>query len=116
MDRIRFTQLVEEALTRLPKVFKDKIENVSIMVEDYPREDVVEQFDGVILGLFRGTPKTQESIFMTHMPSQIFLYQKNIEKVCRTEREILDQIDKTLKHEIGHYFGLSEQDLRKKGY
>ena len=114
MDRIRFTQLVEEALTRLPKVFRAKLENISIIVEDYPEEELEEEFDGLLLGLFRGTPRTEQSVFVTHMPAQIFLYQKNIEEVCRTEKEILDQINKTLKHEIGHYFGLSEKDLRKK--
>ena len=116
MDRIRFTQLVEEALTRLPKVFRAKLENISIIVEDYPEEELEEEFDGLLLGLFRGTPRTEQSVFVTHMPAQIFLYQKNIEEVCRTEKEILDQINKTLKHEIGHYFGLSEKDLRGKGY
>ena len=116
MDRIRFTQLVEEALTRLPKVFRAKLENISIIVEDYPEEELEEEFDGLLLGLFRGTPRTEQSVFVTHMPAQIFLYQKNIEEVCRTEKEILDQINKTLKHEIGHYFGLSEKDLREKGY
>jgi predicted Zn-dependent protease with MMP-like domain len=116
MDRIRFTQLVEEALTRLPKVFKAKLENISIIVEDYPDEALEEEFDGLLLGLFRGTPRTQQSVFVTHMPAQIFLYQKNIEEVSGTEKEILEQINKTLKHEIGHYFGLSEKDLRRKGY
>ena len=116
MDRIRFTQLVEEALTRLPKLFRSKLENVSIIVEDYPEEELEDEFKGLILGLFRGTPRTEQSVFVTHMPSQIFLYQKNIEKVSRSEKEILDQINKTLKHEIGHYFGLSEKELRKKGY
>lgn len=116
MDRIRFTQLVEEALTRLPKIFKAKLENVSIIVEDYPDEALEEEFDGLLLGLFRGTPRTEQSVFVTHMPAQIFLYQKNIEEVSGTEKEILEQINKTLKHEIGHYFGLSEKDLRRKGY
>jgi predicted Zn-dependent protease with MMP-like domain len=116
MDRIRFTQLVEEALSRLPKFFRNKIENVSIMVEDYPGQEMQEDYKGLLLGLFHGTPKTQQSVFATHLPAQIFLYQKNIEKVCRTEQEVLEQIDKTLKHEIGHYFGLSEKELRRKGY
>lgn len=116
MDRIRFTQLVEEALSRLPKFFRNKIENVSIMVEDYPDQEVEVEHAGLLLGLFHGTPRTLQSVFGTHMPAQIFIYQKNIEKICRTEKEILEQIDKTLKHEIGHYFGLSEKQLRRKGY
>ncbi|MFN8008262.1 MAG: metallopeptidase family protein [Terriglobia bacterium] len=116
MNRIRFTQLVEEALTQLPKLFRSKLENVSIIVEDYPEEELQDEFDGLLLGLFRGTPRTEQSIFSTHMPGQIFLYQKNIEQISRSEQEIVRQINKTLKHEIGHYFGLSERQLRRKGY
>ena len=116
MDRIRFTQLVEEALTSLPRVFRAKLENVSIIVEDYPEVALEEEFKGLLLGLFRGTPRTEQSVFVAHLPAQIFLYQKNIETVSRTEKEIVEQINKTLKHEIGHYFGLSEKDLKRKGY
>ena len=116
MNRIRFTELVEEALTQLPRLFRSKLENVSIIVEDYPEEELQNEFEGLLLGLFRGTPRTEQSLFTTHMPSQIFLYQKNIEQISRSEKQIVKQINKTLKHEIGHYFGLSEGELRKKGY
>ena len=116
MDRIQFSQLVDEALERLPRAFKEKLENIAIIVEDYPEEELQEEHGGILLGLFRGIPRTQQSVFATSMPSQIFLYQKNIERICRTEKEILEQIDQTVKHEIGHYFGLSEKELRRKGY
>jgi len=55
-------------------------------------------------------------VFWAGMPGQIFLYQKNIEAVCKNERDLVRQIEVTLKHEIGHYFGLSERDLRRRGY
>lgn len=116
MNRIQFSQLVDEALGRLPKVFKDKLENLAVIVEDYPDEETQEEFQGVLLGLFRGVPLTLQSSSWASPPSQIVLYQKNIESICRTDKQIARQIQKTLKHEIGHYFGLSERDLRRKGY
>jgi predicted Zn-dependent protease with MMP-like domain len=116
MNRIQFTQLVDEALARLPRVFKDKLENVAIIVEDYPEKELQLEFSGLLLGLFRGVPRTQQSFFWSAPPSQIFLYQKNIEAICSSESEITKQIQKTLEHEIGHYFGLSERDLRRRGY
>jgi predicted Zn-dependent protease with MMP-like domain len=115
MDRIHFTQLVDEALTRLPKVFKDKLENLAVIVEDYPDEEVQERFSGTLLGLFHGVPRTQQSFSWAAPPSQIYLYQKNIEAICRSDEDVAREIQKTLEHEIGHYFGLSERDLRRRG-
>jgi len=116
VDRIQFSHLVDEALGRLPKIFKDKLKNLAVLVEDYPDEDTEEQFPGLLLGLFRGVPLTHQSSSWASPPSQIVLYQKNIESICRTDKQIAREIQKTLKHEIGHYFGLSERDLRRKGY
>ncbi|MEW5978181.1 MAG: metallopeptidase family protein [Acidobacteriota bacterium] len=116
MDRIRFFQLVEEALTRLPRRFREELENLAIVVEDVPNKHTAPRGAGLLLGLFRGVPKPQQSSFWASGPSQIILYQKNIESICRTEEQVKKQIEITLKHEIGHYFGLSERDLRTKGY
>jgi len=116
MNRIQFSQLVDEALGRLPRTFKDKLENIAIIVEDQPEKELQGEFTGLLLGLFRGIPKTRQSVSWPGLPAQIFLYQKNIEAVCSTQSEVTKQIEKTLKHEIGHYFGLSERDLRRRGY
>jgi len=116
MDRIQFSQLVDEALSRLPRTFRERLENIAIIVEDFPDEELQGEFEGLLLGLFRGVPKTHQSVSWPGLPAQIFLYQKNIEAVCRNDDEITQQIEKTLKHEIGHYFGLSERDLRRRGY
>jgi predicted Zn-dependent protease with MMP-like domain len=116
MDRIHFNQLVDDALERLPRLFKDKLSNLAIMVEDYPDSELQDQYSGLLLGLFHGVPKTRETVFWASPPGQILLYQKNIEAICHDDEEVRVQIETTLKHEIGHYFGLSEQDLRRKGY
>ncbi len=116
MDRLRFSQLVEEALERLPRKFKRKIENLAILIEDHPERELQHQYSGKLLGLFRGVPRTHQTVFAASPPAQIILYQKNIEAICQNDEEVRVQIETTVKHEIGHYFGLSERDLRRRGY
>ncbi len=110
MDRERFEELVDEAVEQLPRRFRDKLENVVIMVEDVPPRGL--ERDGLLLGLYHGVPRTQRSVFFSTPPDQIFLYQRNIEAICRNDEQVRRQIRKTLLHEIGHYFGLSEEELR----
>ncbi len=110
MERRRFEELVEEALAVLPEVFRQKLANVAIIVEDRPPRQADDR--KLLLGLFHGIPHTEKSIFSATPPDQIFLYQKNIEAVCSTDEQIRKEIRLTLLHELGHYFGLSEKELR----
>lgn len=110
MDRKRFEKLVEQALKRLPRLFREKLTNVAIIVEDYPPRKP--EREGLVLGHFFGVPLTEKSISSATPPDRIFLYQKNIEAVCVTDEEIRGEIRDTLLHEVGHYFGLSEGELR----
>jgi predicted Zn-dependent protease with MMP-like domain len=110
MERSEFEALVAQALKSLPKIFRDRLTNVAIIVEDEPPQDL--QTHGLLLGLFHGIPRTEKSVFLSTLPDRIFLYQRNIEAICDTEAEVRRQIRATLLHEVGHYFGLSEADLR----
>ncbi len=109
MDRERFQKLVEQALERLPSAFRDKLTNIAIIVEDAPPR---EADGGLLLGMFHGIPRTEKSVFFVSPPDRIYLYQRNIEAVCRTEEDIRRQVRATLLHEVGHYFGLNEEELR----
>lgn len=111
MERGRFEQLVDEALDSLPESFRTRLANLAIIVEDSPPREP--DGGGILLGLFSGVPQTQKSVFSANPPDHIFLYQKSIEAICSTEAQIRQQIRDTLLHEIGHYFGLSEDELRK---
>ncbi len=112
MDRKRFQKLVEQALARLPERFRKKLTNVAITVEDSPaREHRVAAGEGLLLGLFHGVPLTEKSVFQATPPDRILLYQKNIEAVCATDEEVCRQVRDTLLHEVGHYFGLNEDEL-----
>jgi len=110
MERVRFEKLVAEELARLPRVFREKLTNLAIIVEDEPPREP--ERGGLLLGLFHGIPRTEKSVFSSSPPDHIFLYQKNIEAVCSSEQQIRRQVRETLLHEVGHYFGLSEQELR----
>ena len=110
MERARFEELVEQELERLPRVFRQKLTNVAIIIEDAPPRDP--ERSGLLLGLFHGIPRTEKSVFFSAPPDHIYLYQGSIEAVCKTEQQVRRQVRATLLHEIGHYFGLSEQELR----
>lgn len=122
MDRERFVELMEEALEELPSLFRDRLQNLAIMVEDEP-EGQARLRPGsragprrLLLGIFQGIPATQKSAFdIVTAPNRIVLYQKNIEAVCRNDEEIREQVRKTVMHELGHYFGMSEEQLRQAG-
>lgn len=116
MKREEFAKVVEEALDSLPKEFRSRIHNVAILVEDFPpaqpRQDRSRQ-KRLLMGIFHGVPATQKSVFDLSMgPAHIVLYQKNIESVCTDEEEIRHQIRQTLLHELGHYFGMTEEQLK----
>jgi predicted Zn-dependent protease with MMP-like domain len=109
MDRQRFEKLVEQALERLPEVFCRKLTNIAIIIEDLPPEDA--ERDDLLLGYFHGVPLTEKSTGQATLPDRIVLYQKNIEAVSRSDEEIRREIRATLLHELGHYFGLGEEEL-----
>ena len=110
MEHKRFEDLVEQALAQLPKVFREKLTNIAIIVEDSPPQK--SEPGTLLLGLYHGVPRTERSTFFSTPPDRIFLYQKNIEAVCRNDEEIRRQVRDTLLHEVGHYFGMSEDELR----
>ena len=110
MERERFEQLVGEVLDTLPEPFRSRLANLAIIVEDSPPREP--DRGGLLLGLFSGVPRTLKSVFSADPPDHIFLYQKNIEAICSNEKQIEQQIRDTLLHEIGHYFGLNEEELR----
>lgn len=120
VSRTEFDQLVEKATEALPEEFKKYFTNITIMVEDYPSKDDRSSTGsrGLLLGLFRGVPYTKKGGFFDipyPLPDKIILFQKNIESLCSSEKELIEQITKTLIHEVGHYFGFSEKELRKYG-
>ncbi len=125
MQREHFIRIVEDVLDDLPEEFRRRIRNVAILVEDRPPEPDVPRRaprpraaaashpHRLLLGQFVGVPRTMRSVFNVPTgPDYIVLYQQNIEAVCHTEGELRHQIRQTVIHELGHYFGMSEEQLR----
>jgi len=116
MKREDFVKVVEEALDSLPREFRSRIRNVAILVEDFPPHQLPAQPGQprrLLLGIFNGVPRTKKSVFDLSMgPDHIVLYQKNIEAICTSEVEVRHQIRQTLIHELGHYFGMTEEQLK----
>jgi predicted Zn-dependent protease with MMP-like domain len=117
MNRQDFIDVAEEFLDSLPDEFQSRIQNVAILVQDYPDQPVRSQPGQqrkLLLGIFHGVPATQKSVFdVSTGPAHIVLYQKNIEAICSTEADVRHQIRQTLLHELGHYFGMTEEQLRE---
>ena len=117
-------ELVAEALDSLPQEFRRRMENIAVLVEDVPEAQRARRRRklprprsspprSLVLGHYIGTPLTQRSVFaLPGGPDRIILYQKNIEAVCRDEQEVREQVRLTVIHEVGHYFGMSEEQLR----
>jgi predicted Zn-dependent protease with MMP-like domain len=116
MHRAQFTKIVEEVLDSLPEEFRSRSRNIAVLVEDVPPSQPPPRAHGkgrLLLGMFHGTPTTQKSVFnLPTGPDYVVLYQKNIEAVCSGDAEIREQIRRTVIHELGHYFGMSEEQLR----
>ena len=117
MTRETFRELVEEAIDTIPPKFARQIRNLAIVIEDLPSPDVLDEMDidepGDLLGLYHGTPLTERGPgYGNVLPDRITLFQASIEQECgNDEDEIVVAIGETLIHEIGHYFGMSEDQI-----
>jgi len=112
-----FERLVEEALDSLPERFAELLDNVVVVVEEEPNAldlDVLHDHDhghSELLGLYRGTPMTRRTYDSFRMPDQIAIFRGPILRVIRTRADAHRQIRETVIHELGHYFGLSDEEM-----
>ncbi len=108
MNRAEFEKLVWEAVDSLPQFFRERLQNVMIVIQERPDPP-----DESLLGLYEGVPLTERSVFSDQIrPDIIYIFQKNIESVAQgNPNEIRRQVRITVIHEIGHYFGLDEDQL-----
>jgi len=116
MERQRFEELVARAVDDLPEEFLDQLENVDIVVQDYPnRTQLARAGRGMtLLGLYEGVPHTRRTRgYNMALPDKIVIFQKPIETRCRSEQEIADEVRRVVEHEIAHHFGLDDDQLRR---
>lgn len=121
MHRTEFESLVEKALEQIPIPFMQAIQNVAILVEEWPDPDVVEEITGcrgeLIYGLFSGTPLSEQHIEDSGvLPPVIAIYQGPLVEDFPELDQLIAEIKITLVHEIAHFMGLDEESLRAYGY
>jgi predicted Zn-dependent protease with MMP-like domain len=121
VDKDRFGELVEAALAEVPPPFDEMLAEVPIEVRDRPTPHHRRQANltagGLLLGLYVGRPRTHRSVEDSGtMPDVIYIFQHSIEQVSHSEQDLIDQVRTTVLHEIGHHFGMDEDDLEKLGY
>jgi predicted Zn-dependent protease with MMP-like domain len=118
MTRQQFTDLVDEALSRIPPRFRAAMKNVAVIVEDEPpahilREMEIEPPDS-LFGLYQGTPLPERGwAFGNALPDRISIYQRPIVEACADDEEIRDCVAETVIHEFGHYFGMDEDQIEE---
>ncbi len=118
MERQKFGALVDKAIEALPVEFRSKLENVEVIVEDWPSPQQLSQLrlrsKAQLLGLYEGVPQTERDRgYNLVLPDKITIFQKPIEAKCRTSQEIEGEIGSVVRHEIAHHFGIGDATLYK---
>ena len=116
LTRPEFERVVDEALESLPQRFAALIENVVIAVEEEPTDEDLEcdagdEDDSELLGIYRGVALTERTHDMPLLPDEIAVFRGPINRVARTRSEAVEEVRETVIHELGHYFGLDEDEL-----
>jgi len=118
MTREKFEQLVAEAITLIPRRFRREMKNIAIIVEDEPSGELLEEMEieppDSLYGLYQGTPLPERTAAWGNtLPDCVTLFQRPIEEDCDDDDDVRMVIGETLIHEVGHYFGLSEEEIEE---
>ena len=110
VPRERFEELVADALDGIPEALGKYMQNVAVFVEEQPPEPN-------LLGLYQGVPLTARGIsYSGTLPDRISIYRRTICALCNTEEEVVEQVRRTVIHEVGHHFGIGDRRLRELGW
>lgn len=113
----RFEQLAGEALDELPAHFAEMLDNIFVEVEETPSVDDLASVEmepheaDELLGLYQGTPLGERGWEYTELPDRVVLYRRSILLICETEADVRQEVRDTLIHELGHHFGLSDEEM-----
>ena len=121
ISKREFEMLVEQALADLPEPFAGFLEEVPVEIHTRPSKKMLREVgleeDELLMGLYRGVDRTRRSVEDSgRLPDVIYIFQEDHELVCDNRHQLVHEVRKTVLHEIGHHFGLSEEDLERLGY
>jgi predicted Zn-dependent protease with MMP-like domain len=120
MNRDIFERFVAEAIETLPELFREKMDNVEVVVEEWPDRETMQRagvrHPGELLGIYHGVPQTKR----THdyglvLPDKISIYRQPILLRCRTLEEVRQTVRRVVRHELAHHFGIDDDRLREIG-
>lgn len=120
MDIARFEELVEKAVSNLPQEFRERLDNIEVLVAELPTSAQMQKTGittgNTLLGLYEGVPRTKRgSHYGMVLPDKITVFRRPIVTKCRTEEEIIGEIERVVQHEIAHHFGISDERLEELG-
>jgi predicted Zn-dependent protease with MMP-like domain len=123
MTRTEFENLVDAALRKLPRPFREKLANIAVVVEDWADDQTLEEMGieppDTLYGLYRGVDLTRrDSFYGNVLPDTIHIYQGPIEEDCADPDEMAELVRDVVAHEVGHYFGLDDdamEDIERGG-
>ncbi|HLB25790.1 MAG TPA: metallopeptidase family protein [Nitrospirota bacterium] len=118
MEKKEFEALVHSALRDVPEWFLEKLENIEVVIEDEPPRSVLREMEipkgETLFGLYQGVPLDERGFYYGNvLPDRIVLYMGPLLDACDTEEELEDEVRITVMHEIGHYFGLTDDELEE---
>ena len=121
MDRKRFEEIVSRSIEDLPEWFAEKLDNIAVVVEDEPPQSVLREMrvsrGATLFGLYRGIPLDKRGFYYGNvLPDRVSIYMGPILRNCADEKEVAETVRETVMHEIGHYFGLSDEELKRLEY
>jgi predicted Zn-dependent protease with MMP-like domain len=122
VSKAQFAELVERALGLLPKQFADALEEVRVEIRDRPTRKELKSVglspNHLLLGLYVGRPITERPLDAEtgRLPDVIYIFQDDVQEVAETEADLVEQVRITVLHELGHHFGMDEDDLEELGY
>lgn len=121
LSRRKFEALVLEALEGIPEPIRERMQNVDVVIEDWPEEDQLTELgmqpDELLFGLYEGTPLTERGISEhSLLPDKITIFQGPLEDAYEWDDEIKEEIRKTVVHEVAHHLGIDEERLAELGY
>jgi predicted Zn-dependent protease with MMP-like domain len=116
MDRDAFEEIVAEALDALPDEFRKRMDNVEIVVQDWPNQETMRQagvrHQSQLLGFYHGIPLTERThSYYLVLPDKISIYRMPIMMSCRTPQEVRETVHRVVLHELAHHFGIDDDRL-----
>ena len=115
VSRGRIRRYVERALASLPEQFREAADNVLVVVENSPKpEDETNKRardDEPLMGIYRGVPLSERAVYQLVTPDVIAIFRRPLLRLCRTRRQVEEEVRLTVLHEFGHFLGLEEEQV-----